>query len=168
MKQGENHVISVLFTRYYSTFSNFIYWISGRGYTHASIALDDVNEYFYSFNFRGFAKEYPKKHRQRSSKSVCYQLEISDESFEKMKKKLEDLKRKEQQLGYCRIGVILCLLHVSFKFENRYFCSQFVAEMLKLTDSVLLNKDPTLYLPNQLALELGRQVSIKEIVYNGV
>ena len=168
MKEGRNHVISVLFTRYYSTFSNFIYWISGRGYTHASIALDDENEYYYSFNYRGFAKEYPKKHKRRSSRSVCYRLEISDASYEKMKKKLEDLKRKEHQLAYCKIGVILCLMNVSFKFENRYFCSQFVAEMLKLDDSVLLKKDPALYLPNQLSLELGRQAVIKEIVYNGV
>lgn len=34
-----NRTITVLLTRYYSTFSNFLYWVSGRGYTHASLAL---------------------------------------------------------------------------------------------------------------------------------
>lgn len=53
MGNCDKKVITVLLTRYYSTFSNFIYFVSGKGYTHASIALDDKNEYFYSFNFRG-------------------------------------------------------------------------------------------------------------------
>lgn len=51
--------VTVLLTRYYSTFSNFVYWISGRGYTHASIALNDENDCYYSFNFKGFRREYP-------------------------------------------------------------------------------------------------------------
>ena len=51
--------VTVLLTRYYSTFSNFVYWISGRGYTHVSIALNDENDCYYSFNFKGFRREYP-------------------------------------------------------------------------------------------------------------
>ncbi len=163
---NKEHTISVLFTRYYSTFSNFVYWISGRGYTHASIALDDENEYYYSFNFRGFCQEYPKKHRKKSSKSVCYRIVVSDESYIKMKQMIDELKENEQKLGYCRIGVFLCLVHIAHKFQNRYFCSQFVAEMLELVEGVTLNKKPTLYFPNQLCEELKEKTCVKEIAYN--
>lgn len=72
METKNTHTISVLFTRYHSTFSDFVYWISGRGYTHASIALDDRNECFYSFNFRGFCKEDAEKIKMRSTKSACF------------------------------------------------------------------------------------------------
>lgn len=41
MRKEYKRVITVLLTRYRSIFANFIYWISGRGYTHASLGLDD-------------------------------------------------------------------------------------------------------------------------------
>lgn len=165
MQTTNTHTISVLFTRYHSTFSNFVYWISGRGYTHASIALDDKNESYYSFNFRGFCKENAGKIKKRSTKSVCFYIEVSDESYQKMKEKLEHFQQQKEQYGYCRIGVFLCILHIACKFKNHYFCSQFVAEMLKMVDTLSLNKKAELYFPNDLALALDRQMPVKDSSY---
>lgn len=168
MGLNEKKVITVLFTRYYSAFANFIYFISGKGYTHASIALDEQNEYYYSFNFRGFRREYPRKHKWRSGKSMRIKLEVSQESFERMKKKIEEMEEMKENLHYSRIGVFLCLLHIPCKMQNQYFCSQFVAETLELADSVFLSKNVTLYLPNQLSYELCRQSCLKEIICNPI
>lgn len=168
MEGNEKKIITVLFTRYYSTFANFIYWISGKGYTHASIALDEQNEYYYSFNYKGFRREYPKKHTRRSGKSIGIKLEVSQESFDRMKKKIEEMEGKRDKLHYSRFGVLLCLLHIPCKIQNRYFCSQFVAETLELSEAVLLSKDAALYLPNQLLHELCRQNCPKEIICNPV
>lgn len=165
MEKENTYIISVLFTRYHSTFSNLVYWISGRGYTHASIALDDKNECYYSFNFRGFCKEDANKIRKRSTKSVCFRIEVSDSSYQKMKEKLEGFQQQREQLGYCRVGVFLCVLHIAYKFRNQYFCSQFVAEMLKLVDTLSLNKKAELYFPNDLALALDRQMPVTDISY---
>lgn len=168
MEVNEKKIITVLFTRYYSTFSNLIYWISGKGYTHASIALDEQNEFYYSFNFKGFRREYPKKHTRRSGKSIGIKLEVSQESFDRMKKKIKEMEGKKDKLHYSRLGVFFCLLHIPYKIQNQYFCSQFVAETLELSDSVLLSKNAALYLPNQLSHELCRQSCLKEIIYNPV
>lgn len=168
MGLNKKKVITVLFTRYYSAFANFIYFISGRGYTHASIALDEQNEYYYSFNFQGFRREYPRKHKRRSGKSMGIKLEVSQESFERMKKKIEEMEEKKENLHYSRIGVLLCLLHIPCKIQNQYFCSQFVAETLELPDSVFLSKNAALYLPNQLSHELCRQRCLKEIICNPI
>ena len=46
----EKKVITILFSRYHTFMANFLHIVSGRGYTHASIALDEDDEYFYSFN----------------------------------------------------------------------------------------------------------------------
>lgn len=168
MGEGEKRIITVLLTRYYSTFSSFIYYISGRGYTHASISLDNETEYFYSFNFKGFRKEYPKKHKHRIGRSISYKLEMSQEDFERIKQRIEEMEREKDNLYYSRIGVFLCMLHIPCKIKNHYFCSQFVAEMLQLSNVVIMKKHTSLYMPNQLPTELARQDCLKEIIYNQV
>jgi len=161
-------VITVLFTRYYSAFENFIYLISGKGYTHASIALDEENEYFYSFNMKGFRKEYPKRHLRRSDSSIGVKLEVSQESYDKMREMIDELENRKGKLHYSRWGVLFCLLRIPCKLQNQYFCSQFVAEILQLSDSVRLSKQASLYLPNHLSGELLRQTCIKNIVCNPI
>lgn len=168
-KVEENkRIITVLLTRYYSTFSDVIYWISGRGYTHASLSLDDEGEVYYSFNFKGFRKEHPGRSRKKCRKSVCFRLEISGESFDRIKQRLEEMEQNTETLHYSWLSLFLCLLHIPCKIENHYFCSQFVAEMLELTGSICLNKKASLYLPNHLPEVLKHQRCLKEIVYSPV
>lgn len=163
MSNEEKHVISVLFTRYHSTFSNFVYWISGRGFTHASISIDDKDEWYYSFNYKGFCTENADKLRKHSTKNICYRIEVSDESYTALKEKIESFKEEKERMGYCRIGVFLCVLHIAYKFDNHYFCSQFVAEMLQLVDSLTFAKKAELYFTNDLAKELYIQAPAQEL-----
>lgn len=164
----KERIITVLFTRYHSIFSNIIYFIGGRGYTHVSIALDEKNEYYYSFSFKGFRKEYPKRHRKRSRKSISCKLEVSQKDYERMEWKLNEMEQHREQFHYSRLGVFFCLLRIPYQRENRYFCSQFVAEMLSMSGQVILKKEASLYFPNQLLCELGKQDSLKEIVCNPI
>jgi len=161
-------VITVLLTRYHSLFSNFVYYASGREYTHASIALDEKNEYYYSFNYKGFRKEYPRKHVQRSGKSICYKLGVSEEGYALLQHKLEEMQKNIENLHYSRLGVFCCLAHIPFHRKNHYFCSQFVAEMLMLSGAAKLQRETSLYTPNRLLYELGRQSSLREILCNPI
>ena len=86
-------IVAVLLTRYSDRMSDVLYYINGRGFTHAAIALDDENEYFYSFNIKGFRREYPKGHKNRSKNSVIIKLEVSEECFERMKRRIEAMER---------------------------------------------------------------------------
>lgn len=79
----------------------------------------------------GGKREYPRKHRRRSGRSVSYQLEVSKEDFEKISRKIREKEDSKEQLHYSRLGVIFCLMGIPFRRKNHYFCSQFVTEMLK-------------------------------------
>lgn len=168
LQQNKKRTITILLTRYFTTFSNFICWISGKGYTHASIALNDGDEYYYSFNYKGFRREYPGRKAGQCGKSISYKLEISEEAFEKIRRKIEEMEQNREKLSYSRIGVLFCLMHIPLKIKNHYFCSQFVMEMLELSGSILPEKDTSLYLPNQIPEVLGKAECLKEIVCNPI
>ena len=48
---------------------------------------------------------------------------------------------------YAKLGVALGIIHIPLKQENRYFCSQFVAEVLGRSRAIQLKKDSALYFP---------------------
>lgn len=101
--------ISILFTEYTDFASRIVHFWSGGGYTHVSIALDEENEYFYSFNTKGFRKEYPKKHKNRTKKNVCYLLEVTEECFLKLKEMIKAFEEKKEKHKYNWIGMILSI-----------------------------------------------------------
>ena len=158
----EKKTVTVLFTRYHRTVANLIYLFSGRGFTHASIALDEENQYFYSFNGKGFRKEYPRKHKGISDKSISMRLELPQEGFEKIKDKISEFEQGDFE--YSRLGVFFCLLRIPHKRRKKYFCSQFVAEVLQLSGEVQLKHHSSLYTPNILLSELQGQNCLKKII----
>lgn len=166
MRKENKRVITVLLTRYRSIFANFIYWISGRGYTHASLGLDEDDGCYYSFNFKGFKIEHPGKWKKIYGNSISYKLEVPQEEYDVIRITILEMEHHREQYRYSRLSLLLCLLHIPCKIKNRYFCSQFVAEMLQLSKSIRLEKRASLYLPNDLPCELKRQYCLKEIIYN--
>ena len=165
---NEGKKIFVVLTRTHSIFSNFLYWISGRGYTHASISIDENRECFYSFNFKGFCEEHPLAGKKKQRKSACYQFEVSEQDYIKIENYLTEFIHKKEDYKYSRRGLALCILKIPCKIQNEYFCSQFVAEILNLTEGFKLRKKTSLYLPNHLVRELAFHPALCGIVYQGV
>lgn len=62
--------------------------------------------------------------------------------------------------------MILCLLRVPHKFKNRYFCSQFVTEVLSQAGAIELKKKESLYLPGQLVDGFECLFGVKQLVYD--
>ncbi len=164
----EKKVITVLFSRYHTFMANFLHIVSGRGYTHASLALDEEDEYFYSFNSKGFRKEYPKKHKNRNKKCVGYRLEISKEAYERIKEAIAKFEEKKDKLCYSNLGLVCCFFQIPYKKKDYYFCSQFVVEMLQLAGEIKLKKKASLYMPHQLLKEIKKQLCVREVVYNPI
>lgn len=100
MTETKKKVITLLFTRYYDIFSNIIYCMSGgKGYTHVSISLDNQCEYYYSFNIKGFRKEYHGKNKKRKKEnSIKVSMEISEEQYIKMNKMLTEFQTNKDNL----------------------------------------------------------------------
>lgn len=172
MKRREENIdsrtVMVLLTKYSDWTSSFLYYISGRGYTHVSISLDGGHSY-YSFNYKGFCMETIEKHRRRGvSKSISYEITVSQETYQRMYEQLSYFIEHKNELYYTRLGVVLCLLKIPFRWKNHFFCSQFVAHLLKDANEIPLSRPTMLYLPNHFRKELESSPFLKEMRYNVV
>lgn len=161
--------IRVVLTKYSDPLSILVYLLSGCGYTHASIALGGEEGLMYSFNFKGFCVETLAKHRRRGvKKSMSIQLDVSEAAYSRMEGRIRHMESHREEYCYTKLGVLLSFLHIPFKWEKHYFCSQFVAEMLSSSGAVRLRKHASLYLPNHFTRELTAASELRGIQYNPV
>ncbi len=72
--------VTILLTWYSGLFGRFICGISKHGYSYASISIDGAEEIFYSFNYKGFVVEKPKKRfpRSRMAGSMCIRMQVPE------------------------------------------------------------------------------------------
>ena len=169
MKDDKKRTIVVLFTCYKDMVSDFIYYISGRSYTHASVSLEEDSDYYYSFNMKGFRRECPRRYKKKMrAQSKAIYLEISEKSWQQVSDRLTEMKAASEGYRYSSLGVLTCLMHIAWQRKKHYFCSQFVSELLGLTDEIKLKKNPSLYLPCQLASELSELSCVKQIKWQPV
>lgn len=166
----DKKIISVLLTRNHGLFSNFLYITTGRGYTHAAIGLGEGNENFYSFNYKGFVEEHPghRKTGKRGKESLCFQFRVSREEYDAVKEQIDKMLENRTSFHYNKTGVISSLVHIPVKRKDAYFCSEFVAEMLKSIEAVELQKQSSLYLPNRLVKELAAQPNVYRVIRDSV
>lgn len=160
--------VTILLTRYSGFVGRFISGISRYGYSHASISIDAEEEIFYSFNYKGFVIEKPKKRRPRKRRdgSMCIRMQVPEGTYLSLKLEISHFINNKEKYKYTRLGVLLCLMHIPFKFTDKYFCSQFVAEILKQAGAVRLKKKEALYLPGNLVDGIECLFSQKQIVYD--
>ena len=151
----KTHTISILFSTYTDFVSRLISFVSGFKCTHVSISLDDNDEYFYAFNTKGFRKEYPRKHKRRTSQNSCLRLQVTDEQYNHIKGQILKFEHKQKKYSYDYLGIILCMFRLHRKPKPRkFFCSSFVAYILNKAKVIKLQKTNTGYLPYQLQREL--------------
>lgn len=148
--------ISVLLTYPNDPLSRIMGGLGRQQYTHSSIALEETPGVYYSFNFNGFAVETTERHRRRALRSACYRLAVSDGTYRAVQRRIAQCLSRREDYRYTRLGLVLCVLHLPFRRKNRYFCSQFVAELLQESGAMPLHKAPSRYLPGQFPAELER------------
>ena len=142
--------ITILLTKHDDLVSTIIFPFCGFKYTHSAIALEDNPDHFYSFNKRGFVTETIEKHRSRGVKhSRCYKIKISKEKYNKLNECIEEFKANKEHYSYNTWGVVFCILNIPVpKREKKYFCSQFVAEILHKSKAVKMPRRANLTKPN--------------------
>lgn len=157
-KKKETRDIYILLVRTGSVFSRVIHTATKEEYTHVSVGmLSDCTE-FYSFARRytnyplpaGFVKEsIDSGMMAKSAQAPCalYRLTVPAESYHSMRRKFKKMLRKKKNFSYSIIGTFFCFFGIAYKRENKYFCSQFVAETLKEAGALELTKLPELYHP---------------------
>lgn len=164
----EKYSISILLTTSKDAISKMIYYLTGRGYTHAAIGLDDTEDTYYSFNIKGFRMEHPKRHADIITDSICYKLDVTKEEHERVTDLINEFQEKRFLWKYDMIGLVLCILRIPHKRKTHYICSQFVAELLEKSKIMNLRINPSLYFPSQLGKEVGSLMNVSRILVNPV
>ncbi len=143
----------VLLTRFPDKGSDVIEFMTGCNFTHASIGLEEDLNTFYTFVTKGFFVEkitrYIKPDRAPFPCQL-YEIEVNEKVYNSTKKLLKSFVDNKRELFYSKLGLVLSLLKIPYKRRNFYFCSHFVADVLKRTDAAKLKKDSALYLPGDL------------------
>lgn len=146
--------ISILLTRFPDNGSRFISLLTGYYYTHASIGLPEEQDTYYSFVRKGFIVEKASRYIRPNWKPLpcqLYEIPVSEETYHHIKHLLHSFVERKPSLQYSNLGVFLSLCRIRHKRQDRYFCSQFVAEILKETRAAYLKKDPSLCMPKDLS-----------------
>ena len=158
--------ILVLLTQHNDNFAKFLRFITGAEYTHASIATEVDLERFFTFNQEdGFYVERPTKiytEHKRLRKCRLYSVEVDESIHDNICNIIHDFEVNSTAYKYNLLGLILSFFKMPWNRNNSYFCSQFVAELLKKSGAVIVEKDPSLYLPNDFM-----DISELELCYNG-
>lgn len=142
--------IYILMTQYPGRDAKFLRWYMGFPYTHTSVGLEEDMDTFYTFTSKGYLVEsitrYEKPDRP-SFPCALYEIIVTKEVYKSVKAMVHDYKARKRMLKYSTLGLIMCFLRIPFKRKDRYFCSQFVAEVLQKCKVLKLKKRSSLYFP---------------------
>ena len=150
MSEMAKRKIFVLLTQFPGIDSQALRWWTRCSYSHASIGLDEDMNTFYSFVTKGFIVEDITRYNRPGRKPFpceLYAMEVSEETYQAVRKNIETFVRNRASLRYTKVGLILSLAHIPWKIRNGYICSYFVAEILHRWTAARLKKHSTLCLP---------------------
>lgn len=142
-------------------------------YNHVSISLDEALDEMCSFGryyayfpfWGGFVKESTKKgtlKRFKNTKSLIIKLSASEENVNGVRLKINEMFASKRKYRYDMIGVVLAKFGKNKKRKYRYYCSDFVKEIL-IDNSILYREEcPEIMKPMDFLTVHGG-----EVIYEG-
>jgi len=154
--ETEQKKIYILLTKQTDPFSRIFGAMSGCRYFHASIGFEERGTFF-SFNTkRGFCIEQPAIRKQYTP-CVLYSLDVTDEIYSDIEKRINVFRESDKHYNFSYFGMFLCIfrmpLKIPFLFNNSYFCSMFVSELIVKSGAAKLKVKPHRYLPRHFPHE---------------
>ena len=111
-------------------------------FSHVSIALDiDLNEMYsfarlrkYNFFIAGFLHEKINEgtfKRFKKTQAKIYHLQVTDEQYEKIKNKIEEINETKEQYKFNILGLCAVSIHKRIKRDHYFYCAEFVKYLLE-------------------------------------
>lgn len=133
--------VYIVLTQSGTLFSQFLRCITGKPYNHASIALDESLDEFYSFGRKiptnPFIAGFVTEHKNtgvfeifKKSPSVVIELSVTNEQYQKIEDIINKFKENADIYKYDLINLAFVYSKYHVKRLNRFFCSQFTAYIL--------------------------------------
>lgn len=162
--------VTVLLTKYTDFWGRFARGITGKGYSHASISLDENEEIFYSFNAKGFAIEKPKKYwpKKKLPGSMYIRISVPQAIYDSLENSIRNIQEEKHNYAFSKFGLFLCYLNIPHTRNKKYFCSQFVAEMLSRNGIAKLKKSGSLYVPNNFINDIVHYFPYQQTFYQNL
>lgn len=149
--------------------------VTGEPYSHVSIAFSRNLKDLFSFSNRrgtysdgtpligGLVEEDLSDDIFKESTCALYTAHVSQNELTKMKRKLNKFIKNKKDLRYSTLGLFSVLLNKEWERRRHFFCSQFVAEILKSSGKRLSSsKPPSLTTP----MDIVKNENF-ELVYEG-
>lgn len=127
-------------------------------YNHLSISLDRSLTEVYSFGRMkpnnplngGFVQEDYTHPFYSHSKVRVYAIEVSDEQLDQLKQRITTFEEAADEWRYNFLGLFPAYVKVSWTRDHHYFCSQFVASLLKEADILSHDFNPNISHPKDV------------------
>lgn len=146
--------VYILLQEYKGWFGRIYSWLKGGTYNHASIGIDDTFSEFYSFRTKwGLCVEHPFDFAKRHKEDVpcaIYEIEISEDQYEKLTAGINGFLDEKDDYHYSYLSLVLGFIGVKHNIQKGLYCSRFVANLLKQSEILSLDKHPSLYMPSDL------------------
>lgn len=151
--------IYILLTDTGTVLTRMIKFYTKKPYNHASIAFDAELMEVYSFGRKnpknpfigGFVKEDIYSPLFTKADCAIFSLTISTQEYNKMYQYIQEIASKKEHYRYNFIGLFGVLMKRPIKRKSAFFCSQFVATVLKESNvSHFEQKDLSLIKPSDL------------------
>ncbi|GAB3042917.1 hypothetical protein [Virgibacillus ainsalahensis] len=148
----------LLLTNTGTLFTKLIKLYTKKTYNHASIAFESDLSEVYSFGrksirnpfFGGFVKEDMKSNLFKQAECAIYSFEVTEEQMKDMKHYIQEIKAEKEKYRYNLLGLFGFIFHKPIKRKRAFFCSQFVASVLKECNIIDFEKPLSLIAPNDL------------------
>lgn len=148
--------IYIVLTNTGTLLSKTIGMYTKRDLNHASIAFDEQLTEMYSFGRKrrhnpfvgGFVREDTEERFFKVADCAIYSCQVSDEAYERMYRKVCYVERNKEQYKFNFIGLFGVACNKGITRERAYFCSQFVATVVKEGGLDMLPIEPNLVQPH--------------------
>jgi hypothetical protein len=140
-----------------------------KPYNHASIAFDAELIEVYSFGRKtaknpfigGFVREDIHSVLFKQAYCAIYSLTITNDEFQKTYQYIQEIAAEKEHYRYNFIGLFGVLFKKPIKRKNAFFCSQFVASVLKEGKIIDFEKDLSLIEPSDLPHSANFQLTFE-------
>ncbi|SFB15488.1 hypothetical protein SAMN04488072_10899 [Lentibacillus halodurans] len=162
--------VYILLTDTGSLFTKMIKLYTKKTYNHASISLDSELAEVYSFGRKkvenpfngGFVKEDLKKGLFKQADCAIYSFTVTEAQMQQISSYIKEIEGQKEYYRYNFLGLFGFIFNKPIIRERAFFCSQFVAAVLKECNIIDFEKPLSLIAPNDLL-----KASNFQFVYEG-
>jgi hypothetical protein len=150
---ADNRKVYVLLTKHRNATAMLLRLVTLKDYTHTSIALERDGSH-YSFNPKlGFTVERPISRKRGTTPCKLYCIEVSDEAYLELESRIKWFVDNPDEYKFNYVGLVFSIFKIPLGIGNRYFCSQFVSDLLTASGAARLKGKPSKFMPRHFFRE---------------